>query len=379
VLARGVTGRADQAPREPQTIGEIELGRRAERAMRAEIEKQLPTSVPVDTPVAKANGKAMVKSISKKKVASDGPAKPLPVDVQPMGALAASHAASDPQQSPQVSSNSLEPLRSFKKAAVAIELIWFDLALVDQIRTHAAWKEILSTVKPKPRDADFKDDAPPDKKKDAKNRREMTAILARGDVYNHDELRRAIADAVDEDGMFVPPLVLVSGDLIFPFDEVEALKATLAAVTPFAKADKRLQESVEIAREAMQTPWLQGAGHVAEGLAVQVRDAFGETKRGLPAGYLAAHTERILLEQRHYQKRTVMGQPWIRTLFSAPGSAAALPCYLPSSLAKELPMYERFSVRMVAEARMQLDQYESATIALRIATLGRTLAGGGRS
>ena len=36
---------------------------------------------------------------------------------------------------------------------------------------------------------------------------------------------------MDDDGTFEPPLVVVSGELFFPFDELETLKATLTAVS----------------------------------------------------------------------------------------------------------------------------------------------------
>lgn len=360
----------------PQTLGEAEMERRSEREAVMALERAAPPATPDDGVIAKASARAVVKPITKRKAGADAPAKPTLTGGPPTSPTAASNAAADPVASDhEVAIAHCPPQRP----AVAVELIHFDPTFVDVVRGKPEWRPIVSGIKAKPRDADFTEDAPPDKKKDAKNRRDMAGILARGEPSISDELRRTIADAVDEDGMFVPPLVLLSGELAFPFDELETLKATLAAVTPFARADNKLKEIVEVAREATQTPWLQGAGRVAEGLTAQVREAFGETRRGLPAGYLEAHTERILLEQRHYQKRTVMGQPWIRALFTLTGASAPTPAYLPIGLAKDLPMYERLMVRMVAEARWQLDQYESAPMALRVVVLGRTIAGAGRS
>jgi hypothetical protein len=95
----------------------------------------------------------------------------------------------------------------------------------------------------------------------------------------------------------------------------------------------------------------------------------------LPQGYLEAHTERLLLEQRYYQKRTLLGQEWIRALLTPSGAAAgeAIPTYLPERLSKELPMFQRFRARAVVEARLQLDQFEVHPSALRVVALGRVV------
>ncbi|KYF59192.1 hypothetical protein BE08_32890 [Sorangium cellulosum] len=61
-----------------------------------------------------------------------------------------------------------------------------------------------------------------------------------------------------EDGAFVPPLVLVAGELESPFDEVETLEALVAAASPPAMADKKLKEAVEAIHEVFKMPWVQG-------------------------------------------------------------------------------------------------------------------------
>ncbi|HLM74979.1 MAG TPA: hypothetical protein VK459_19855, partial [Polyangiaceae bacterium] len=78
-----------------------------------------------------------------------------------------------------------------------------------------------------------------------------------------------------------------------------------------------------------------------------------------------------------YQKRTLLGQEWIRALLTpAPagaGAAEAIPTYLPERLAKELPMFQRFRARAIVEARLQLDQFEAHPSALRVVALGRVV------
>jgi hypothetical protein len=123
--------------------------------------------------------------------------------------------------------------------------------------------------------------------------------------------------------------------------------------------------------ELLKTPWLAQSSSVAEGLTGRIKEAFGQGNRMLPPGYLESHTERILLEKRHYQKRTVLGQTWIRSLFIPAASQEAIPTYLPETLSTQLPMFQRLKARLIAEAHMQQDQYESHMTALRVVALAR--------
>ncbi len=114
----------------------------------------------------------------------------------------------------------------------AVELVWFDPAFVPRIRRQPGWKEIMAQAKARPLDEDVPGDAPPEKRQEARDRREVLALLARGEPTDMRGIEAAISNAIGEDGAFNPPLVLVAGQLELPFDEVEELKATVAAVTP---------------------------------------------------------------------------------------------------------------------------------------------------
>jgi len=263
------------------------------------------------------------------------------------------------------------------RPGTAVELLWFDPARLDAIRGERAFRSIMESIKPKSGDADFTESAPPEQRKAAKDRREVTGLLSRGEPLSQDELRRAVDGAVDEDGRFVAPLVLLAGGMVFPFDKLETLKAMLAVVAPFAVTDKVLKEAVDTFAQLAKAPGLQGG--VAEGLTRQLEEAFGEVRRGLRAGYLDEQVTQVLLEQRHYQKRTVLGEARIRALVVIPGAQQqVIPSYLPVSLANELPMFQRLAVRLVAEAKRQVDQYETSPIGLRVVALGQTFSAMGR-
>ena len=254
----------------------------------------------------------------------------------------------------------------------AIELLWFDKASVERIRENAPWKEVLVALKPKPpEDVPFDAELPPEPTPEQKEKRDVAAIMTRATPTDGDGINEAITDAVTEEGLFEPPLILLGGELLLPFDELETLKANVTAVTPLIAGDKRLKETVDNVNELLKTPWLESSTGVAEGLTQKIREAFAQANRILPASYLDTHTERILLEQRNYQKRTMWGELWIRSLMQPYNGSVAVPCYLPDLLSKQLPMFQRFKARLICEAVVQQDENEAQPIALKVVALGR--------
>lgn len=270
-----------------------------------------------------------------------------------------------------------DPVKSRPVHREVIELLWFDAAAVSRMRRVPSWRKIVGNVKAKARE-DSENDGSGDKRQEVKDRRDVLLILKEGEPIDAQGADAALEDAVVE-GVLTPPLVVVAGQLEMSLDSVEALKATVAVVSPFGSADKKLEEAVEAAKQMLGSPSIQGAGALCEAMASRVKDAFGEGKRALPAGYLEGHVERMLLEERHYQKRKVMGQPWLRGVLSAAGGEVVAVAYLPVSLADDLPMFRRFEVRVVGELKMRVDQYEACQRALRVMALARMeLLGGGR-
>jgi hypothetical protein len=331
-----------------------------------------PPAGPIDETAAKRGWKPVAGGDAR---ASSPGSPPLATNAALAGAGAASNAAAAAAAPPatEPSPSAARPAPAPSRPREAIELLWYDPACVARIRRQPGWKEIMAQVKPNPLDDDYPGDAPPDKRQELRDRREIFGLLARAEPIDLRGIDAALANAVREDGTFVPPLVLVAGELEFPFDELETLKATIAAVMPFVSGDKKLKETVETTEQLLQTPWLKGANSVAEGLTQKIREAFAQGNRMVPPRYLETHTERMLLEQRAYQKRTVLGKPCLRSLFSASGSSEQVPVYLPESLAQELPAFLRLGARMIAEARTRVDQYEAHAMALKAVVLGRVL------
>jgi hypothetical protein len=258
-----------------------------------------------------------------------------------------------------------------------VKLLWFDPACITRVRKELKWKRILTELDLEPPEDGDEDEETAEAPRD---RRHVLEILARGDAVDARGLRESLAGAVGKHGKVESPLVVVSGELQFPFDELETLRATVTAVSPLVAGDKRLKEVVDTVNELLQTPWLQGpgCGRVAEGLTDKVKEAFAQGKRLLGPDYLESHTDRILLERRCYQKRTLFGETWIRSLLAPKGSAEAVPAYLPEKLGKELPMFLKLKARLLVEVDMQQDQYEVHPVALKVVAVGRLLTLAGR-
>ena len=195
-------------------------------------------------------------------------------------------------------------------------------------------------------------------------------MLTRADATDARGVTREMLEAIGDRGRFTPPLVVIGGELRFPFDEIETLRTAAAAAKPLARDDKRLTDLLEMLGELLETPLLQGSPSAVDSLLRDLQAAVQQSKRALPVKYLDAHLERVLLEQRRYQRRTVFGGPCLRTLLT-PG---ALPAYLPASLAEKLPLVTQLRARLIAEVNPSQDQYESHPHALRVVALGRVMA-----
>jgi hypothetical protein len=271
-----------------------------------------------------------------------------------------------------------EPEKQARPAGEPIELIWYEPSFVARMRKHPAWAPMFRPP-PKPPTPQRGQPPPPPPSPEAAEeatKSDVFSVLSRGEPGPaHDLVPGRPDDGNDRDGHDAA-LYLLAGTIAFPFDEIEVLKATVAAASPLATSDKKLKEVLDMVDEVMKMP-LQGAPEVVQSFTQRVRDAWTSANRLLPPDYLVVHTERMLLNQRHYQKRELLDDEWIRALFTASGEGAAIPAYVPSKLAKRLPLFRQFPARIVVEALPQQDQYEVHPIALRVAALARVLGAAG--
>ncbi len=262
-----------------------------------------------------------------------------------------------------------EPAQATKRA---MRLVWMDPEVMPRVRRIPRYKPILAALEDQPLERDRDDPSAEQDPMAAEDRREMFEIIARGETTDGDGVDEALDAAVREDGKFVPPLVLLAGELDFPFDELEALKATITAATPEAtQADEDLRATLEIGRRFLRTPGLSASPQVSVNLTNRIRDAFAKEKPTTGAEFLDLQTERVLLKERHYQKRELLGDDHLRFLFHVSGSKDPLIGYLPMKVASKLPMFKRFKGRLLAEAHLVEDQYDTQPSCLRVVGLVR--------
>jgi hypothetical protein len=279
-----------------------------------------------------------------------------------------------PEPTPEPTASApIEAVRPASKLELgrALHLIWYDAEILPKVRRKPVWKPILAALDGRPLDGDLDDPSTARDPTVVEDRRDVFEVLARGDAVDEAALNEAVDRGMREDGKFVPPFLLIAGEVRFPFDEMSTLKATLSIVTPFATGDEPLKMTIADAREFLRTPDLLSPPGVIEGFTSRVQDAFRKMRKAVPTGYLEDQTERVLVEKRLYQRREVFGGPHLRAqLFLAP-SSKPWPLYVPEAIAAKLPMFARFSVRILAEASLQEDQYETHPSSLRASAIAR--------
>ncbi|MDC0743046.1 DUF2169 family type VI secretion system accessory protein [Polyangium mundeleinium] len=299
---------------------------------------------PVARPAGTTVGQAAVLAAQKARPAPEAPppaAPPAPIEkdrsrpakTDPrvlataafLGAAEASHAAA----ATAPAEDEREKERRDKPAAAApttagflVDLLWFAPELPPRLSEQETWKPLIEPAAPAPEEPaneasedpwnDEDPEAPPpkprkkperkkektpeEKAKDDKSR--VSKVLTRAtptlDVEN------ALFSAVNDDGVLEPPLLVVAGDLEFPFDEIELLEVLSSAAAPLAVGDKKLKETLDLANEARGTP-LGSSAEVAASFSLRVREAWAKANRMLPPDYLDVHSRRVLLERRKYQ------------------------------------------------------------------------------
>jgi hypothetical protein len=326
---------------------------------------------------------------------------PAPVPIPALGVrppslsdvLAASSVAPMPADQARAEAPALRPVSPPEprpaprpEAREALELLWFDPDSVPRFRRNPPWRALLDAAEKGSGDPDFDDPALASEPAVVEDRREVFEILTRGEPADLAALEASFSACQREDGRFVPSLLLVWGVLETPFDELATLQATLGTVTPFLGNDEPLRVAVETARELLALPDLMASPAIAEGLTRRIDQAFAQSKRAVSPEYLDAQRERVLLEQRRYQRRAVLGEKHLRALLrfdgadpGQPGAPRAkpapqtVPVYLPEATATLLPLSPRLRIRLLGEIRLATDPSEAHPAALRALALGRAV------
>ncbi|HHH11994.1 MAG TPA: hypothetical protein ENK23_07980 [Sorangium sp.] len=268
------------------------------------------------------------------------------------------------------------PKRSSPSNAIGpddlLQLLWFDPAAVPRMRRRQTWRNLLDRLEDEQQNHHIDDDALNDDAVDVEDHRDTFELLSHANAHHVGRVDDILTRGRSDDGKFVPPLALFAGHLRFPFDALETLKATISAALPFAAADETLKAVIDNANTVVECPNLVAAPELAHNHTKRIKDAFRRLDRLVSRNYLESQTHRALLEGRHYQRRQVFGDEHIRALLLASDeSDDGVPTYLPDTLTKQLPMFERFRVRLIATVQPAASQFERHPLALRVVALGR--------
>ncbi len=256
-------------------------------------------------------------------------------------------------------------------AGKALQLVWFDPESLPRVHRKPEFQPLLRALEERTPDTELDDPSLAKDPSAVEDRRDIFEVLARGGALDEPGLHHALERAVRDDGKFIPPLALVDGEVRFLFDEIETLRATLTIATVFSSGDEPLKAAIADAREFLRTPDLRSPPSVTEGYTTRIQDALKRAKRAIAPSYLEEQTERVLVEARHYQRRTVYGAPHLRALLQIGNASRPWPLYVPEAAAGKLPMFARFVARVLAEVGFQENQYEAHPTALRTLAIAR--------
>lgn len=245
-----------------------------------------------------------------------------------------------------------------------LQLLWCDTDSIVRMRSSRMWRAFFEEL----------DQARQTELRNTTNEASHTAfeLLAKVPPTCAEGIDKAFDEAIGEHEQLAAPIVILAGELELPFDELETLKAAMSTALPLiTPADEQLKAAVTIAKEFVQTPGLSPAPAVSEGLTARIREAFVKEKKEMPADYLDAQIERVLLSGRHYQKREVFGGIFVRCLLWLQGKRNAITGYLPAEASTTLPIWKRIRARVIAEVHPAQDQYEASARALKVVATGR--------
>ncbi|MCC6525037.1 MAG: DUF2169 domain-containing protein [Polyangiaceae bacterium] len=248
----------------------------------------------------------------------------------------------------------------------ALKLLWFHADLPARLQADPRYLELVAETELRALEAG---ETPGDAASPARARREALELLALARPVAPDALGAAASAAVDDLGGYTPPVLCLEGELALPFDELETLRAAWLAVLPFGPADRKLKDALEAAAALLEASKPGAGGSVAPALVRNLQEAFAQAKTKLPPDYLDEQAARILLEGRHYKRRSVFGATWVRAVLLPHG----VPIYLPDALAPELPLFKSFQARLFGELHPREDQYETSAACVVALGIGRIL------
>ncbi|MFO0588381.1 MAG: DUF2169 domain-containing protein [Polyangiaceae bacterium] len=260
-----------------------------------------------------------------------------------------------------------EPLAEIRRHAF-VDLLAHDAALAPRLRRTPAFSKLLAAHAERP--PWVRPDEPyADKPREDRDRADVLRVLSFTAPCDLVRTRELVEEAFDDAEQLELPLVVIAGTLKPTHDDVAVLRATVHAGQPLSLTNKPLQTALKVIEEAIDG----GGSPSGEATAALLRQA--EQAAGQLWGYLQSQVTRAVLEERHFKRRTVLGEVRIRAELAMP-SGESIPAYIPATVATKLPMLSAFPAVVLADLRPREDAQESHAEALLVWALGRVVRQG---
>ena len=184
-----------------------------------------------------------------------------------------------------------------------------------RFRRSPPWRAILDILAPKPPAVRYDDEAPPpENPRTCKGSPGRLQHPHRGAAHRARWPRRRARSRGGPDGRVPPAARAARGRALVPVRrdrDAEGHRRRRCAARCRRQEDQRDRRHGE---RALQDPMARRIHWGRRGPERACARGLFAQRAALPAGYLDAHTERRLLEQRRYQRRTLLGRTWIRAL-----------------------------------------------------------------
>lgn len=260
-----------------------------------------------------------------------------------------------------------KPPASAGEGGAPVALLWLDAKEVARARKHDRFRPVFAARRIPEGDGESG--------RAEKPKHEARVLLRHAAETDVDALQLE-ADHALTDGDGSAPLAVVAGEMELLFESVSMLRAAIALAGAHAAASKRLKDAIDSANETLAAPGVERATVVLDRAFARLREAFSQEVRPSPANYLEANIESMVLDERAFRRRTLLGGKHVVTLLHPLGArpGTTVPLYLPEDAEPSLPLFARLQVRALVEAHPRVDQGEASTLALRALALGRVVA-----
>ena len=246
-----------------------------------------------------------------------------------------------------------------------VDLLAHDPGLPARLRRAPSFAKVLAAAADRP--AWVRPDEPHEERAASdRERLDVLRVLSFTPPSDLPRVREILEETFDDVTQLELPLVVVAGQIKPTHDELAILRATVQAGQPLSSTNKALQAALKVLQEAIDG----GVAPPGEATSALLRQA--EQAAGSLWSYLFAQVQRTVLEERHFKRRTVLGEARIRAELTTP-SGETVPAYVPASVASKLPMLPSFQVVVLGELRPREDAQETHAEAFLVWALGRVV------